>query len=62
MMSKINEHQKWPTNKKQYDKNYLRLWGKICPECNGYGIYPTTKNTIDSDVCRACNGIGYIEK
>ena len=54
-----NEKQKWPSNKIKYDKNYLRLFGKCCPECRGIGI-------VDGDgiayKCTDCNGIGYVRK
>ena len=55
-MAKINEFQKWPTDKTKYDKNYLRLYGKLCFECNGYGYVE------DNKTCDNCKGIGYVKK
>jgi hypothetical protein len=52
-MAKANpEGMKWPTDKPRYDKNYLRLYGKICPTCKG-------KN---KNVCSRCMGLGRVEK
>ena len=47
----INEKQKYPTNKQQYDKNYLMIFGKRCPKCRGY-----------KDFCNTCGGIGWVKK
>lgn len=51
------EGMKWPTDKARYDKNYLRLFGKVCSECSGIGI-------VDGDgiayKCINCNGLGYV--
>jgi len=48
-MTKINEHQKWPTDKAKYDKNYQKIFGHtktiICKYCKGEG-------------CPACNWLG----
>lgn len=55
----INEKQKWPTDKAKYDRNYLRLFGRLCSECKGIGI-------VDGDgiayKCTNCKGIGYVKK
>ncbi len=32
----INEKMKWPTNKKQYDINYQKIFGKECKDCEFY--------------------------
>jgi len=62
----INERQKWPSNKKRYDKNYLRLFGKKCPKCKGIGLKyePLSYEEDGRDIpsCVNCNGIGYVEK
>lgn len=57
----INEKQKWPINKKQYDINYLKVFGKKCPMCGGK---PRGIPSKDSGwtTCIMCDGIGYIEK
>jgi len=59
-MIKINESQKWPTDKARYDKNYLRLFGKPCPRCKGTGRSGTLKKWVRC--CSRCDGIGYVEK
>ena len=46
----INEKQKWPTNKDQYDKNYQKIFGKRCPKCLG----------LNHIKCDKCNGLGRI--
>jgi len=60
----INERQKWPTNKKAYDRNYLRIFGVKCPVCNGSGVECVEPNGDYSVncVCRNCDGLGYIER
>lgn len=57
-----NEYQKYPTDKKKYDKEYLRVFGIKCLFCNGRGwVYED--ETVDTKTdCPICHGIGYIEK
>lgn len=55
----INEKQKWPTNKKKFDKEYLRIYGEKCPECHGIGL---TEDLTGQYMCNKCFGVGYIEK
>ncbi len=33
----INEKQKWPTDKKKYDENWIRAFGIKCKRCKGSG-------------------------
>ena len=65
-MAKINEFQKWPTDKPRYDKNYLRLYGKPCLKCKGTGLQyePLSyeENGKDIPECPDCNGVGYVWK
>lgn len=35
-MIKINESQKWPTDKAKYDKNYQKIFGMRCINCKFY--------------------------
>ena len=35
-------------NQKKYERNYLRVFGKLCPKCKGAG-------------CLDCKGIGRVE-
>lgn len=51
----MSEFQKYPGDKKTFDLNYLKIFGKKCPKCMGSGI-------IDSKNCPNCNGNGYVEK
>ena len=57
----INEKMKWPTDKAKYDKNYLRLYGKVCPICNG-----KAKGVPHKDggwvTCPECSGLGKVKK
>ena len=48
MAKKINEFPKWPTDKPRYDKNWIMIFGKICPDCNGVG-------------CSECKGLGKVD-
>lgn len=55
----INEKQKWPTDKEKYDKEYLRIFGRVCSKCSGDG-YILGKNHLDP--CEYCKGLGYVPK
>ena len=48
-----------PVDRKKYDRNYLRLYGKVCPECNGVGRFPSMMTFWD---CERCKGLGYVER
>ena len=54
------EAMKWPSNKKQYDINYLRIFGKKCPICKCTGGSGALRKWICC--CSRCDGIGYVEK
>lgn len=62
----VNEKQKYPNDKRRYDKNYLGLYGKICSNCEGKGfvvVYLSKLKNEDIVVnCPKCDGLGYIEK
>jgi len=62
MSKEINEHQKWPTDKRRYDRNYLRMFGKKCPKCNGDGVTRRHEQPPYIRECTLCNGLGYVEK
>ena len=58
----INEHQKFPTNKEQYDNNYDRIFTK-CPVCKGIGHVWEWDKAIEHFVkskCMCCDGRGTI--
>jgi len=60
MSKKANpEGMKWPTNKKQYDINYLKIFGRKCFLCGGTG-----GGAVVGWIrcCPKCKGSGYIEK
>jgi DnaJ-class molecular chaperone len=46
-----------PVDKKKYDRNFLRIFGEKCWQCNGTGKWPG----FDCK-CPNCRGIGYVEK
>jgi hypothetical protein len=50
-----------PVDWKKYDKNYLRLYGVVCPRCGGK---PRGVPCPDGGwtTCPRCNGLGYVEK
>jgi len=60
----INEFQKWPSDKKKFDREFLRLYGNKCSKCNGTGEIRDCILYDDWEFhkCPFCNGIGYIEK
>jgi hypothetical protein len=60
-MTKINESQKWPTDKERYDRNYLKIFGKKCPSCDGQerGVLCAEGGWT---TCPLCNGLGYVEQ
>ncbi len=47
-------------NKKKYDRNYLRLYGDMCPICNGHG--EVVLELGPAKECSNCGGLGYIER
>jgi len=64
MTKKSNpEAMKWPTDKDKYDRNYLRLFGKVCPKCKGTGEINFSWVIVpDAKICSKCLGLGYVEK
>ena len=58
------EAMKWPTDKPRYDKNYLRLYGKQCPVCDGNGkiLKAYSMTAILEETCSKCKGLGKVEK
>jgi len=54
----INEKQKWPSDKRRYDGNYLRMFGMVCPDCGGNGYH----EEMNGEKCKRCYGLGYVEK
>ena len=67
-MSKFNpESQKYPEDKKKFDENWIRIFGRVCPACKG----KRWKKEHDPELgalqgvsyqCPECNGIGKVEK
>ena len=55
----ISEFQKWPTDKKKWDRNWLRIFGKKCWFCKGKGYLENDEKCIP---CKVCGCIGYTEK
>ena len=51
-----------PINKQKYDKNYLRIFGKKCRDCNGTGVARCEDLKKNKYSCQTCNGIGYIKR
>ena len=59
----INEFEKWPSDKRKYDSNYLRIYGRECPRCHGTGNNACTVYMNGTHPpCHYCGGLGYIEK
>lgn len=49
----------------QYRKNWLRVFGVKCPECDGSGhveLFNIANEPMGAEVCDVCNGDGYIKK
>lgn len=61
----MSEFQKYPTDKKKFDQNYLRIFGKKCLRCGGDGCwhsvvgFQTARPLIK---CPECDGFGYVER
>lgn len=57
--------------KRNYDRNYLRIHGIKCSTCRGTGVNHPLGDcdnfgcgtwTCPECVCKTCDGLGYIEK
>lgn len=61
-MSEINEFQRWPSNKKLYDENYERIFGKVCSICDGkkYLVDKSPHGEDIKTICIVCNGKGRV--
>ena len=55
----INEFQKYPTDKKKFDKNWIRAFGVKCIHCKGNGIIPVGQCFV---TCPKCKGTGKTER
>lgn len=63
----MSEFQKYPSDKKKFDKNWVRIFGERCPECLGTGVVDDTKHSVELGIdidkeCPRCNGVGKVEK
>ena len=63
----INEFQKWPTDKKKYDENWIRVFGIKCKRCKGSGWtseYDPELGALQGVQyhCPKCKGTGKVEK
>lgn len=57
----INEFQKWPSNKDQYDKNFEATFGKLCEACQGRGFHSNYwKKKWIKTACVVCGGDGRV--
>jgi DnaJ-class molecular chaperone len=61
------ESQKYPEDKKKFDENWIRIFGKVCPKCKGKTIVsrPATCEIYIkkyNDICPKCKGLGKVEK
>lgn len=45
-------------DKTKYDRNYLRIYGRLCSRCNGTGYCGCDMRNI----CTICDGLGYVPK
>jgi DnaJ-class molecular chaperone len=53
--------------KRQYDINYLRVFGDPCPDCKTTGVcgipdFEGTTEVCTMSYCQTCKGLGYVEK
>lgn len=51
-----------PVNKKQWDVNWLQVFGKVCQECEGFGYIVGEEFDGNQTSCLVCGGIGKVEK
>lgn len=59
----MSEYQKYPENKEQFDRNWIRAFGKVCPDCKGKGTLPDKyRGKVIDTLCLRCQGIGKVEK
>ena len=48
-----------PVDKRKYDRNYLRIYGKKCSSCQGKGYH---YHNDFREMCFRCDGLGYVPK
>jgi len=58
-----------PLDKKKYDETWIRIFGKKCRSCKGFGevriVTPDDETEIKGEevqTCSVCNGLGKVEK
>jgi len=50
-----------PVNKREFDRNYLRIHGERCPNCKGEGEFVINSGQVHTP-CKFCEGLGYVPK
>lgn len=63
----ISEYQKYPTDKKKFDRNWIKIFGVKCKRCRGSGWLPEYDPELGAEqgveyICPKCKGIGKIER
>jgi len=58
-----------PLDKKKYDETWIRIFGKKCRNCKGFGevriVTPDDETEIKGEevqTCSVCKGLGKVEK
>lgn len=54
-----------PTDKKQYDENWIRIFGVECSACKGVGFiknFTGNGNEFEKENCLVCYGLGKVAK
>lgn len=49
-----------PVNKKEYDRGWIRAFGKTCPVCLGRGIKIDHEGSPQGE-CSNCEGLGKVD-
>ena len=49
-------------DKREYDRNYLKVFGVMCEDCRGTGVLPTLPGIRTRYWCNNCGGLGYVPK
>ena len=51
-----------PRNEKNWDRNYVLIFGRDCKNCDGTGKVHVVKSDVVLEDCPFCKGLGRVDK